>query len=73
MNHMTAYCGLNCGECPAYLATIGDDDEKRKEVAVLWSKIYRSDVKPEDVNCHGCVSGSDVLFNHCRVFMSCSV
>jgi len=30
---MIAFCGLNCSECPAYLATKTGDDKKRIETA----------------------------------------
>lgn len=67
MNQMTAFCGLLCNECGAFIATRNDDDEKRAEVAQLWSKQYDHDIKPEDINCDGCTSDSDRLFNHCKV------
>jgi len=62
-----AYCGLDCNECPTFIATVNDDDEKRTEVAALWSKIYNADVKFEAINCDGCKSGGDRLFSHCSV------
>jgi len=64
---MTAFCGLNCSECPAYLATKTGDDKKRIETAKKWSEIYKSDIKPEDINCMGCISVSDVIFNYCNI------
>jgi hypothetical protein len=67
MSGMTAVCGLLCNECGAFIATSSDDDEKRAEVAELWSKQYGHDIKPEDVNCDGCTSDSDRLFSHCKV------
>ena len=30
---MIAYCGLNCTECPAYIATKANDDKLREEAA----------------------------------------
>ena len=60
-------CGINCCECEAYLATINDDDQKRKDVAEQWSKQYEADIKPESINCHGCTSQNKILFNHCTV------
>jgi len=33
MNKMIAFCGLNCTECPAFIATRKDDDEERKKVS----------------------------------------
>ena len=67
MREMTAVCGLLCSECGAFIATKNDDDEKRAEVAELWSKQYNQDIKPEDINCDGCTSDSDRLFGHCKV------
>ncbi|HIJ53152.1 MAG TPA: DUF3795 domain-containing protein [Planctomycetes bacterium] len=67
MTEMTAVCGLLCSECGAFIATINDDNEKRTEVAQLWSKQYNQDIKPEDINCDGCTSDSNRLFGHCKV------
>ena len=67
MSEMTAVCGLLCNECGAFIATSNDDDERRAEVAQLWSKQYNQDIKPEDINCDGCTSDSDLLFGHCKV------
>jgi hypothetical protein len=64
MEKMISYCGLNCSECPAFIATVNDDDELRKKTAELWSKEYGGEVKPEDVNCDGCVSGTDRHIGH---------
>ena len=68
MDKMIAFCGLTCTECPAFIATQKDDDEERKKVAELWSKEFNSDIKPEDINCDGCLTEeSDRLFSHCKV------
>ena len=67
MDEMVAFCGLLCHECGAFLATKNDDDEKRAEVAELWSKEYNADIKPEDINCEGCLSESGLVFNYCKV------
>ena len=67
MNKMIAYCGLVCTECPAYIATKEDDDTKRKETAEQWSEQFSTSIKLEDINCEGCVSSSEVVFNHPKV------
>jgi len=67
MDGMVGFCGLLCNECGAFIATKNDDDEKRAEVAQLWSKQYNTDVKPEEINCDGCISESGRLFSHCKV------
>jgi hypothetical protein len=67
MEKMIAVCGINCAECPGYLATRENDDHKRKEVAEQWSKEYQAEFKPEDINCDGCTFGKERLFVHCQV------
>lgn len=67
MDEMISFCGLLCNECGAFLATKNNDDAKRAEVAQLWYKAYKVDLKPEDINCSGCLSDAEPLFMHCRV------
>jgi Protein of unknown function (DUF3795) len=67
MKEMTAYCGLHCRECGAFLATRDDDDRKREEIAELWSEQYHADIKPGDINCQGCKSGGLCHFQYCDV------
>jgi hypothetical protein len=64
---MIAACGLTCSACPAFIATRKNDDALRQETARKWSEMFKSDIKPEDINCDGCPSGSDRIFNYCRV------
>jgi len=37
---LTAYCGLNCADCPAYLAWKNNSDKLREETAKKWSKEF---------------------------------
>jgi hypothetical protein len=67
MESVIAYCGIICSKCPAYIATQEDDDKARADVAKLWSKQYRADIKPQDINCDGCLQTKGRLFGHCRV------
>jgi len=67
MDKIIAFCGLSCSECPAFIATQKDEDKERKKTAKAWSKIYKSDIKPEDINCGGCSEESGRLFNYCKV------
>ncbi len=64
---MIAFCGLDCHECGAFFATKNNDDEKRAEVAKIWSKQYNAEIVPADINCDGCHSDGGYLFNHCHV------
>jgi hypothetical protein len=69
MNKNTAYCGLNCRECNAYIATMNDDDELRTSVAKKWdSPDYL--VSKEDINCIGCRIEPGAHFKWCG---SCAV
>ena len=64
---MIAFCGLVCHECGAFLATQNNDDEKRSEVAKLWSKQFNVHIKRADINCDGCHSDGENIFGHCKV------
>jgi hypothetical protein len=67
MAGMIAFCGLDCGVCPAYEATQNNDDEGRKKVAETWSSQYGVDVKAEEINCDGCTSSTGPHFKYCNV------
>jgi len=67
MDKMIAFCGITCTECPAFLATQKDDHKERMKVAELWSREYNAEIKPEDINCDGCLSENGRLFSHCKV------
>jgi len=61
-----AYCGIDCGACPAYVATRNDDDALRAETARKWSELYGAERKVEDINCDGCSGASGRLFVYCK-------
>ncbi len=66
---MIAYCGLNCSECPAYIAKRTDDDELRAKTAAKWSG-PEFPVSPEDINCDGCKTENGAQYKWCG---SCQV
>ncbi len=67
MEKMIGYCGIVCTECKGYIATQKDDDNERKKVAEEWSKQFNVEIKPENINCDGCLSESGRLIGHCNV------
>ncbi len=67
MDKMIAYCGIDCLECGAYIATQNNDDAKRKEVAEEWTKQFNHDFKPGDINCDGCMTETGKVFNYCNI------
>jgi hypothetical protein len=67
LKEMVAFCGLDCYECRGFLATKENDDQKRAKVAQEWSKLFKVEIKPEDINCEGCLSDGGRVFNYCKV------
>ena len=54
MNNFIGYCGIDCWNCDAYLATINDDQELRRKTAEKWSELNKTVILPEQINCEGC-------------------
>ena len=67
MEEIIGYCGIACTECKGYIATKNDDDTLRKEIAEGWSKQFHSEIKPEDVNCDGCISVDGRHIGYCTI------
>ncbi len=63
---MIAYCGIVCTDCRAFIATQRNDKELKKEVAKAWST-EKEPLKPEDINCDGCLGTGKRLFKFCGV------
>ncbi len=61
-----AICGLDCAACPCFLAYQNNDQALRVKTAAEWSKQFKAELKPEDINCVGCLKNKGVLFGHCR-------
>lgn len=64
---MISFCGADCHECEARLATQENDDQKRAQVAQKWSVMYNTQIKPEQISCTGCKSKDGPLFFYCNV------
>ena len=64
MERMISYCGLYCDECPAYKATLNDDDEMRAKTAAEWSAQFKVELKPENIDCVGCTVKDGAHFHH---------
>ncbi len=54
MKQYIAYCGLDCENCEARIATVNDDDSLRQKVAKEWSDLNGVEITPEMINCVGC-------------------
>jgi hypothetical protein len=65
MVKILAYCGLDCGECEAYIATQKNDRAALDEVAKKWAAQYGGQEMGGDVCiCDGCSSGKRVSTAH---------
>lgn len=66
MEETTAYCGLYCGSCGIYIATMKDDADELARIALKMK------TTAEEIKCRGC--RSSVLSPHCRScgFRSCA-
>jgi len=56
-----AYCGIDCGACPALIATVNNDLVAKEKVANEWSS-EEFHLSPKDVNCLGCRSDTLISF-----------
>jgi hypothetical protein len=61
-----AVCGLDCAACPAFIAYRTNDQALRVKTAAEWSKAFRVELAPEDINCVGCLKTKGVQFSHGR-------
>ena len=51
------YCGLDCEECDAYLATIHDDQALREKTAKLWAQLNQAPHPARAHQLHGVPRG----------------
>jgi len=64
MQEMIAYCGIVCSDCPAFIATRDDDDKAKENLAASWAT-QEYPLKPEDINCDGCITHGGELVSFC--------
>jgi hypothetical protein len=67
LKEIIAFCGLDCHKCGAFLATEENDDRRRVTVAQEWSRLFKMEIKPEDINWYGCQSNGERIFNYCKI------
>jgi hypothetical protein len=65
MPGIQALCGLDCGECEAFLATQDNDEAGLEAAARKWTADYgRQDLTAEMCICDGCSSGKRLSTAH---------
>lgn len=65
MGKIIAFCGIDCSECKALIATRKNDNILRREIAEEWSKMFGHEIKPEEINCIGCLTVDGPHINYC--------
>jgi len=65
MEKMIAYCGLVCTECPAYIATEANDRKRLEELAVEWSKEFKTELTADGCMCDGCLTTTGHKIGYC--------
>ena len=73
LGKILSYCGINCGECPAYLATQRNDVEEIKKISKEWSSGAMK-FTPEEIYCDGCCKDSRHFswVDKCDIKMCCT-
>jgi predicted nucleic acid binding AN1-type Zn finger protein len=57
MEQMIAYCGLDCAQCPAYVATQADDREALGRTAAMWrEQLNAPEITADSIVCDGCMT-----------------
>jgi hypothetical protein len=65
MARIQAYCGLDCGECEAYVATQKNDRAGLDAVAKKWAAQFGGkDLEGDACVCDGCSTGRRVSTAH---------
>jgi hypothetical protein len=67
MKDMMGCCGVECSKCPAYIATINNDDSLRKKYAAEQSEFHGIEIAPEKINCVGCCCDDGEHLGYCNM------
>ncbi|WP_167956765.1 ASCH domain-containing protein [Anaerosporobacter faecicola] len=71
MNKEIAFCGLVCTDCPIYIATATQDEEKKEQLAREYST-ETCTFEKEDMVCYGCHS-QDEAMKHSKMCGDCEI
>lgn len=70
MNTLISFCGLNCQECPAYIATQANDQQAKERLLEKWQQEYNNPLMDINaVTCDGCTSKGRLggYCNYCEI------
>ncbi len=76
---LLGFCGLNCEDCPVFIATVNNDEKLRQKTAEEWSELYleyvgKNGLKSKDMYCKGCKSKDGIFVGclNCPIRTCCS-
>ncbi len=61
---MMGYCGIDCRQCPAYVASRQGNSREREILAQEWST-EKYPLSTEDIYCEGCKASDDMVMSFC--------
>jgi hypothetical protein len=62
-----SFCGLDCSDCPCFIAHQNGNEELMVKTAKKWRELYGwANLKPDDINCVGCLSTEGSHFKNCE-------
>jgi hypothetical protein len=67
MEKIIAFCGLDCAQCPAYVATQSGDREALERTAAMWrEQLNAPEITADSIVCDGC-TGEGRLSGYCSI------
>lgn len=68
MTILIAPCGLDCGQCEAYVLTQADDPAGLDALAAKWRVEFNApDMTAKDLVCDGCLATNGRLGSYCAI------
>jgi len=65
MSKFIAACGIVCNECDVLLATVTNDSEWKKRLAIQFKEQFGMDADAEKIVCTGCMTKSEPKLGYC--------
>lgn len=59
MEKLLSACGLDCYSCECREAYLANDEAKKADIAMRWSKQYDAELTADDIKCDGCMSAGE--------------
>lgn len=70
---LTAYCGINCGTCPLYVATVNNNTSMKEDIRLKYEKIYNRSIDIKEMECNGCKSDKKFSLSRACNITPCNI